>query len=279
MTAADRRTDGVVEMMLDATTQYAVPLTDTQLFDWQVALFPAGYAGSYKIRVGAWRDDADGPMQVVSGPFGKQKVHYQAPPTNRVDAEMRRFLDWFNQPDETDGLLRAALAHLWFVMIHPFDDGNGRIARAIADKALAQSEDSDQRFYSMSSQIRKERADYYAVLERAGKGSLDVTDWLEWFLGCFTRAIDGADAVSAVVLRKANFWQHHVGTPFNDRQRTVLNRYLNGFQGNLTAGKWAVIGHCSLATARRDIGELLELGVLERNPGGSKNTSYVVVWP
>lgn len=271
--SSDRRTDGVVEMMLDATGNYDAPLTPERLFAWQAALFPTGYSGLHKVRTGVWRDDADGPMQVVSGPVGRQRVHYQAPPAVRLDTEMQAFLRWFDRR-VGEGLLRAGLAHLWFVTIHPFEDGNGRVARAIADQALAQSEGSGQRFYSMSSQIRKERSDYYDTLERTQKGALDVTDWLVWFLGCFSRALDGAAAACAHVLGKADFWQRYAREPFTERQKTVLNRFLDGFEGKLTTKKWAAIGKCSIPTAQRDINELVERGILRRNPGGSKNTSY-----
>ncbi len=276
---ADRRTEGVVEMMLDATENYDAPLTEERLFAWQAALFPTGYSGLHRVKTGAWRDDAHGPMEVVSGPEGRQRVHYQAPPAERLDPEMTRFLDWFNRAGDPEGLLRAGLAHLWFVTIHPFEDGNGRIARAIADKALARSEESGQRFYSMSSRIRKERAAYYETLERTQKGDLDVTDWLVWFLGCFSRAIDGAEDACAHVLRKADFWQRYAREPFTDRQKNVLNRYLDGLEGSLTAKKWAALGTCSVPTAQRDINDLLARGVLRRNPGGSKNTSYDLVRP
>ena len=271
---ADRRTEGVVEMTLDATGNLEALLTAERLFGWQAALFPTGYSGMRKVRTGAWRDDAGGPMQVVSGPIGRERVHYRAPPAGRLDAEMRAFLDWFNRRGEPEGLLRAGLAHLWFVTIHPFADGNGRVARAIADQALAQSEDSGQRFYSVSSQIRKERSDYYGMLERSQKGGLDVTGWLVWFLACFSRAIAGAEAVGANVLRKADFWQRCAREPFTERQAKVLNRFLDGFEGKLTARKWAAIGKCSVPTAQRDINQLVERRVLRRNPGGSKNTSY-----
>lgn len=271
---ADRRTEGIVEMMLDATENYAAPLTQERLFAWQAAMFPTGYSGLHRVKTGGWRDDADGPMQVVSGPIGRQRVHYEAPPAGQVAAEMRRFLDWFNGKVETEGLLRAGLAHFWFVTIHPFEDGNGRVARAIADQALAQSEASAQRFYSMSSQIRKERSDYYDTLEHTQKGDIDVTDWLVWFLGCFSRAIQGAELASANVLRKADFWQRYAREQFSDRQKAVLNRYLDGFEGKLTAKKWAALAKVSIPTAQRDINDLVERAVLRRNPGGSKNTSY-----
>ena len=271
---ADRRTEGVVEMMLDATENYEALLTAERLFGWQAALFPTGYSGMHKVKTAAWRDDADGPMQVVSGRIDRQRVHYQAPPARHLEPEMQAFLDWFNRRGEPEGLLRAGLAHLWFVTIHPFEDGNGRVARAIADQALAQSEDSGQRFYSVSSQIRKERSGYYDMLERSQKGALDVTEWLAWFLDCFSRAIDGAETACEDVLRKADFWQRYAREPFGKRQKTVLNRFLDGFEGKLTAKKWAAIGKCSIPTAQRDINELLERGILRRNPGGSKNTSY-----
>jgi Fic family protein len=264
-------------MMLDATTHYDQPLTAERLCGWQAALFPTGYSGMHRIKTGSWRDDTDGPMQVVSGPIGHQRLHYEAPPAARVDAELSRFLAWFAQRDAAEGLLRAGLAHLWFVTIHPFEDGNGRVARAIADQALAQSEGSGQRFYSLSSQIRKERNDYYEMLERTQKGTLDVTDWMMWFLGCFTRAIDGAEETCVNVLRKADFWQHHAHEAFSERQKKVLNRYLDGFESKLTARKWAAIGGCSVPTAQRDIHELVERSVLRRGPGGSKNTSYELV--
>lgn len=274
---ADRQTDGVVAMMLDATEKYDAALTAERLFGWQAALFPTGYSGLHTVTTGRWRDDSHGPMQVVSGPIGRQRVHFEAPPAGALEDDMRRFLDWFGAGPRPEGLLRAGLAHLWFVTVHPFEDGNGRVARAIADQALAQSEGSGQRFYSMSSQIGRERSDYYAMLERTQKGGLDVSDWLEWFLGCLSRAIDGADALRGSVLQKADFWERFAGEVFSARQKTVLNRYLDGFDGNLTAKKWAAIGKCSVPTAQRDILEMMERGMLRRGPGGSKNTRYEVV--
>lgn len=270
----DRRAEGVAEMMLDATRNHSAPLTAERLFAWHAALFPTGYSGLSRIRTGGWRDDASGPMQVVSGALGRERVHYQAPPAARLGEEMSAFLAWFEAPGPMDGLLRAGLSHLWFVTIHPFEDGNGRIARAIADLALARSEGSPQRFYSLSSQIRRERADYYAQLEATQKGGLEVTAWLAWFLASLGRALDGAEAEMAGVLRKAEFWRTHQALPLNPRQRLVLNRWLDGFEGHLTARKWAVLAKCSPATAQRDIADLLDRGVLVRNPGGSKNTSY-----
>lgn len=271
---ADRRTEGVVEMMLDATRNHAQRLTKKRLVGWHAALFPTGYSGLQPIKVGGWRDDAQGPMQVVSGPIGRTKVHFQAPPAERVDSEMRQFLEWFHRPPEMDGLLRAALAHLWFVTVHPFDDGNGRIARAVTEMALAQLEASGQRFYSVSSQIRRERSGYYDILERTQKSSLDITEWLVWFLSCFTRAVDAAERTSARVLRKADFWRSHALDALSPRQTKVLNALLGDFEGKLTAKKWAALTKCSVDTAQRDIADLVGRGILQKNPGGSKNTSY-----
>jgi Fic family protein len=270
----DRRTDGVVAMMLDATQNYTAPLTQDRLFGWQAALFPTGYSGMHLVLTGAWRTDVDGRMRVVSGPIGRQHVHYEAPPAAQLEVELKRFLTWFNDKRDIEGLIRAGLAHLWFVTIHPFEDGNGRIARAIADQALAQSEGSGQRFYSVSSQIRKERKHYYDSLERAQKGDVDVTDWLVWFLGCFSRSIDGAEIASAAVLKKADFWQRYAREPLIERQRVMLNRYLDGFEGKLTAKKWSQMTNVSIPTAQRDISDLVERGILRRSASGSKNTSY-----
>ncbi len=270
----DQRAEGIAEMLLDATEHFDQPLTPERLWGWQAALFPTGRSGLRQVRTGAWRDDAEGPMQVVSGAMGHERVHFEAPAASSVETEMQGFLNWLNHTGELDGLLRAGLAHLWFVTIHPFDDGNGRVARAITDQALAQSERSGRRFYSMSSQIRNERSEYHRALEQAQHRDLDVTDWLVWFLGCFSRALDAAEVLCAAVLRRANFWRQHADVTFTDRQKKVLNRYLDGFEGALTAKKWAAIGKCSPATALRDINGLLALRVLRRLPGGSKNTSY-----
>ncbi len=275
--APDRRTDGVVEMLLDATRNLDLPLSRERLFGWQAALFPTGYSGTSRVAVGRWRDDADGPMQVVSGAVGRQKVHFEAVPAAMIESEMARFLAWFNAAPSLDGLLRAGLAHLWFVTIHPFDDGNGRVARAIADLALAQSEGEALRFYSLSAQIRRQRAGYYEILERTQRGTLDATAWMIWFLECLGRAIDGADELIAHVLDKARFWQAHGDKTFSERQRLVLNRVLDGFEGKLTAKKWSILAKVSIATAQRDINDLVERGILERGPAGSKNTSYEVV--
>jgi len=274
---ADRRTEGMVDMMLDATGALDRPLTEARLHAWQAALFPGAVSGLHKVEIGRWRTDAEGPMQVVSGPVGRTRVHFEAPPAGRLPAEMTRFLAWFNSPGGGEGLLRAGVAHLWFVTIHPFDDGNGRIARAVADRALAESDGVPHRFYSMSSQIRRERADYYEILERTQRGDLDITPWLLWFLGCFSRAIGAADLAATEVLRKTRFWQRHSTDGLSERQKAILNRWLDGFEGNLTAKKWARLGKCSVPTAQRDINELLARGLLRRNPGGSKNTSYDLV--
>jgi len=236
---ADRHVEGVVEMMLDATQNFDKPLTAERLFGWHAALFPTGRSGLHKIIVGAWRDDSKGPMQVVSGPIGHEKVHFEAPAAKRLKSEMAKFINWANKQSDIDPVLRSALAHLWFVTIHPFDDGNGRIARAIADWALAQSENSSQRFYSMSSQIRLERNDYYDILKETQKGTLDVTEWMEWFLDCLDRAIAGTESSLAGVFRKAKFWENTAEKNINDRQRLILNKLLDGFEGKLTSTKWA----------------------------------------
>lgn len=273
---ADRHVDGVVDMVLDATQNHCQKLSAKRLFGWHAALFPTGYSGLSPIRVGAWRNDAQGPMQVVSGPLERQKVHYEAPPAARLKSEMAEFLRWFNAEQPADPLLQAGLAHLWFVTLHPFDDGNGRIARAVGDMALARAEQSAQRFYSLSAQIQRERKDYYEMLERTQKGTLDVSDWLAWFLGCLLRAIEGADTTLAAVLTKARFWQRWAGTPMNERQIKLLNRLLDGFEGKLTTGKWAAIAKCSADTALRDISDLLERGVLTKSDAGGRSTSYEI---
>ncbi len=271
---ADRNVEGVVEMMLDATRRYNQPLTAERLFAWHVSLFPAGRSAMTKIRAGAWRDESPRPMQVVSGPMGKEHVHFEAPQADRLAGEMESFLNWFEGNDPIDPVLKAGLAHLWFLTIHPFDDGNGRIARAIADLALARSESSPKRFYSMSAQIRQERNAYYDVLEYTQKGTMEVTPWMEWFLGCLGRAIDGAQVTLSAVLYKARFWERIRNVRLNDRQRLVLNRLLNGFEGNLTTSTYAKLAKCSQDTAHRDILPLADLGVLVRNPQGGRSTSY-----
>lgn len=270
----DRDVEGVVEMMLDATQNYDKPLTQERLFGWHAALFPTGRSGMSRITVGAWRDDKTGPMQVVSGPITKERVHYQAPAAPRLDAEMKAFLDWYNNGPDMDPVLKAGVAHLWFVTIHPFDDGNGRIARAIADMSLARSEKSPRRFYSMSAQIRIERNAYYDILEATQKEGLDITPWLQWFLDCLNRAFDGAEKILENVFRKARFWEKHGMTQFNARQRDMLDRLLSDFYGKLTTGKWAKIQKCAADTALRDINGLVELGILKKDEGGGRSTSY-----
>jgi Fic family protein len=270
----DRNVEGVVEMMLDATGHYERTLTDERLFGWHAALFPTGRSGMSKIRTGAWRDESAGPMQVVSGPMGKEKVHFEAPKADRIEKEMAAFLKWFESKDATDPVFRAGLAHLWFVTIHPFEDGNGRIARAIADMALARSEQSSQRFYSMSAQIKLEHKEYYDILEATQKGAIDVTDWMLWFLDCLGGAIDGAHLTLKVVIDKARVWDRIKDVQLNDRQHSVINRLLDGFEGKLTSSKYANLTKCSQDTAHRDIQALVERGVLVQNPEGGRSTSY-----
>jgi Fic family protein len=264
-------------MMLDATQNYAAPLTDERLFGWHAALFPTGWSGMTRITTGAWRTGESGPMQVVSGPAGREHVHFEAPAADRLPAEMEAFLTWFATVDGIDPVILAAVAHLWFVTIHPLEDGNGRIARAIADMALARSEGTPQRFYSMSSQIRRERNAYYETLERTQKGDLDITSWIAWFLECLDRAFGGADTILASVLRKARFWDAHANDALNDRQRLVVNRLLNGFEGKLTSSKYAALAKSSQDTAARDLEDLSRKGVLVREPAGGRSTSYSLI--
>lgn len=270
----DRHVEGVVEMVLDATAHCDRSLTPARLFAWHAALFPTGYSGLAPLRTGAFRDDAHGPMQVVSGPVGRQRVHFEAPPAAQLAPEMARFLDWANRDTADPPLLKAGLAHLWFVTVHPFDDGNGRIARAIGDLMLARADGSPQRFYSLSAQIQRERSAYYAILERTQKGSLEVTAWLQWFLGSLAAALATAQHSLDSVLAKARFWQRWATQPLNERQVKLLNRLLDGFEGKLTTGKWAAIAKCSSDTALRDINELLATGVLRKTAAGGRSTSY-----
>jgi len=274
---ADRHVDGVVEMMLDATRNYTQPLSADRLFAWHGALFPTGRSGLATVRVAAWRDDAAGPMQVVSGAFGHERVHYQAPPAACLGQEMDRFLCWFNATDTgIEPVLKAGLAHLWFVTLHPFDDGNGRIARAIGDMALARSEGTSRRFYSLSAQIQYNRSEYYQVLERTQKGSMDVTPWLDWFLENLCQAMDRAEETLALVLAKARFWEQNKARSLNQRQIMMLNRLLDGFDGKLTSSKWAKLAKCSQDTALRDITALLEFGILRKSDAGGRSTGYEV---
>ena len=270
----DRHVEGVVEMVLDATANSNAPVTRQRLFGWHAALFPTGYSGLARIKVGDWRDDASGPMQVVSGPIGHQRVHFEAPPADRLESETDRFFDWINGAAREPPLIKAGLSHLWFVTLHPFDDGNGRIARAIGDLLLARADDSPQRFYSLSAQIQRERKAYYDILERTQKGLLDVTEWLAWFLATLHRAVDQAQHALDAVLEKARFWQRWATTPLNERQVKLLNRLLDGFEGKLTTSKWATIAKCSQDTALRDITDLLARGVLRKSDAGGRSTSY-----
>ncbi|MDR0781943.1 MAG: Fic family protein [Pseudomonadales bacterium] len=275
LTPADRHVEGVVDMLLDATQRYAEPLTNERLFAWHGALFPTGRSGLSKITVGAWRDASAGPMQVVSGPLGREHVHYEAPEAVRLNTEMAAFLQWFAADTPSlDAVLKAAIAHLWFITIHPFDDGNGRIARAIADMALARSEQSAQRFYSMSAQIRLERTAYYHRLEFTQKGDLDITDWLVWFLACLDSAIANADAMLSRIIHKARFWEAMANQPLNERQRKVINKMLDGLEGTLTSSKWAKLTHTSPDTALRDISDLVARDVLVKDPAGGRSTRY-----
>lgn len=270
----DRHVEGVVEMVLDATLACHQAITRERLFGWHAALFPTGHSGMSRIKVGSWRDDATGPMQVVSGPVNRPKVHFEAPPAERLDIEIERFLKWANQASDEPALIRAGLAHLWLVTVHPFDDGNGRIARAVGDLFLARADDSPQRFYSLSAQIQRDRKAYYDILERTQKSSLDVTGWLRWFLATLLEAIRRAHGTLDSVLAKARFWQRWATTPLNDRQVKLINRLLDGFDGKLTSSKWAAIAKCSSDTALRDIQDLLALGVLTRAGAGGRSTNY-----
>lgn len=273
---ASRSVEGVVEMMLDATRNFPAPLTKKRLFGWHASLFAGSKRGARAIKPGSWRTQESGPMQVVSGAMGHERVHFEAPHARRLESEMRRFLEWFNSPASIDPVLKAGIAHFWFVTIHPFEDGNGRIARAIADMALARADGTADRFYSMSAQIEAERKDYYRELEAAQRGSLDVTRWLSWFLGCLERAIAAAEQSLASVLHKARFWQriNQDPRPINERQRLVINRMLNGFTGFLSTSRYAKLAKCSTDTALRDIQSLAERGILESNPGKGRSTSY-----
>lgn len=274
--ASDRDVDGVVDMMLDATQGYEQPLTAQRLFGWHAALFPTGWSQLYKITVGDWRTDEKGPMQVVSGPLGNEKVHFQAPSADRIAEEMDLFLNWLEKEDGLDLVLKAAIAHLWFVTIHPFEDGNGRIARAITDMILARSDKSPSRYYSMSAQLRLERKQYYEQLEKAQKGNQDITGWIVWFLDGLKRAIEGADKTLEKIFFKAEFWRRHSHVLLNERQQKVLNRLLDGFEGKLTTTKWAKLNRCSQDTALRDIQDLMQKNMLQKDASGGRSTSYIL---
>lgn len=273
---SDKHVDGVVEMVIDATRNHANPLTQDRLFGWHAALFPTGHSGMFKLTVAAYRDDAAGAMQVVSGGIGHEKVHYEAPSAAVIQAEMTHFLHWFNSELKLDPVIKAGLAHLWFVTLHPFDDGNGRIGRAICDMALARADGSPQRFYSLSAQMQREREDYYNSLEQTQKGTLDVTAWLTWFLSCLLRAVQSANEELKGVVYLANLSHHLPSGKLNERQMKMLNMMMHGFNGNLTTGKWAKIAQCSTDTALRDVSELVELGVLLK-AGESKRAAHYVL--
>ena len=271
---SDRNIDGVVEMMLDATQNCFKPLTKIRLFDWHAALFPTGRNGIYKIIVGDWRKDTKGPMQVISGPMGKEKVHFEAPNSDLLEKEMSSLFNWFSQNNKIDLVLKASIAHLWFVTIHPFDDGNGRITRALTDMLLAQADKSNQRFYSMSAQIRIERKQYYDILEKTQKGDLNITNWIQWFLQCLINALNSTEEVLVKVLFKGNFWQIHSKTIINERQKKLINKLLDSFDGKLTSSKWAKIAKCSKDTAIRDINDLIEKEILRKEEAGGRSTNY-----
>lgn len=273
---ADRHVEGVVEMMLDATQNHTKALSKERLFAWQAALFPSGRSGLHKIKVGAWRDNSRGPMQVVSGAIGKERVHFEAPEAKRLEKEMKAFLKWFNGKDNQDHVIKSAIAHFWFVTIHPFADGNGRVARAIADMELARSDKDQQRFYSMSSQIRLERKAYYDILEKSQRGSLDITEWLLWYLNCLDKALSATDLTLKRILGKTKFWDKHAQTVINERQRLLLNKLLDGFEGKLHSSKWAKIAKCSPDTALRDIQDLIQKNILKKESSGGRSTSYVL---
>jgi Fic family protein len=275
----DRNVEGIVDIMLDATRKHNKPLSQERLFGWHAALFPTGRSGMHRITVGAWRTKESGAMQVVSGPIGREKVHFEAPGHSRLKREMAAFLNWFNAKEDADLVLKSALAHFWFVTIHPFEDGNGRIARAIADMMLARSEGTAQRFYSMSAQIQQERKAYYDVLEKSQKGTLDITPWIEWYLGCLKRSINASEELLETVLVKDRFWKTHAGQSFSERQRKVINRLLDGFEGKLTSSKWAKLAKCSTDTALRDINDLLAKNILVKEEAGGRSTSYVLRLP
>ena len=272
-----RDVEGIVEMMLDATQNFEQPLSSERLFDWHAALFQTGRSGMHRITVAAWRSAEADPMQVVSGPIGHKNVHYEASEASKLDVEMTKFLSWFEADLKLDPVLKAGIAHLWFVTIHPFEDGNGRIARAIADMALARADGTFDRFYSMSMQLEKERKEYYAQLERQQKGSLDITSWLAWFLGCFSHAVDNAEDILSSVLFKAALWNRINQDPVNERQRLVINRLLDNFKGHMTTSKYGKIAKCSSDTALRDIRELVARHILIQNPGGGRSTSYRLI--
>lgn len=282
-TARNRQAEGLVDLLLDATRNFNQPLTAKRLYGWHAGLFPTGYSGIHKIRVAVWRSDKDGPMQVVSGPIGHERVHHAAPPAKRLKDEMASFLHWWRASRETmDGILRAGQSHLWFVAVHPFEDGNGRIARALTEMALAQDEGLETRFYSLSSQIMADREAYYDVLERTNTGNGDVTEWMQWFLASMSKALIRSQGLLGDILLKGRFWEKHAQTPFSDRQSKAINRLLDagpgGFEGGLTNRKYAGMTHVSRATAQRELADLVRKGILHPQPGGGRSRSYDLNW-
>jgi Fic family protein len=273
---SDRHIDGVVEMMLDATQKYNQAISKERLCNWHASLFPVGRSGMFKINVANWRKDETGPMQVVSGAMGKEKVHYQAPDATNVAKEMSAFIKWFNKTDTLDPVIKSAVAHLWFITIHPFDDGNGRIARAIADMQLARADESNQRFYSMSAQIRLKRKAYYDILEKTQKGNLNINEWLEWYLDCLIGALSNTENTLERVLSKAAFWKQHATTTMNKRQQVIVNKLFDHFEGKLTTSKWAKINKCSPDTALRDIQDLITKKILIKEDAGGRSTNYLL---
>lgn len=278
----DQKADGLVQILLDATKNYSQEFTSARLFSWQAALFPTGYSGMTKINVAQWRDDKQGQMQVISGPVGKKKVHFEAPPAGLLKTEMSALIPWINKTINMDGIIKAAVCHLWFITIHPFDDGNGRIARTLTDMLLARDENNPKRFYSLSSQIMAERNDYYDTLNATQTGSLDITIWLEWFLGCMNRAILSSNSLLGTIMSKARFWKVFAQTRLNQRQIKVINRLLDlgpdGFLGGLKNKKYMGIAHTSRATAQRELAELVQKGILIKLPGGGRSSSYDLDW-
>ena len=276
MERTDHYTEGVVNALMQATQAYTEPLTDERMFAWHAALFPLGYSDGYKITVANWRV-GDAPMQVVSGPMGKQKVHFEAPSSDAVPAMMAQFTQWVNTEDRTDPIIRAAIAHLWFVTIHPFDDGNGRMARIITEMMLARADQSAKRFYSLSAQIMRRKKDYYEALEQAQKGTIDITPWLMWFIDALRNALEYGLQTTDRVIQKTEFWARHKDTEMNERQRKILNRLWDGFEGNLTTQKYAKINHCSQDTALRDIQSLIEKHILRKTDEGGRSTNYELI--
>ena len=278
----DQKVEGLIEILLDATTSYSKKMTLERIWGWHAALFPTGYSGMVKISVGQWRDDSKGPMQVISGPIGQEKVHFEAPPAKKLDKEMQTFLSWINGKSQLDGIIRAGLAHIWFVTIHPFDDGNGRIARTLTDMLLARDENNPKRFYSLSSQIMAERNEYYEILKATQSGTGDITEWLKWFLECMNRAILNSNTLLKKIMTKARFWQNFAQVRLHERQTKVINRLLDagagGFEGGLKNKKYIGIAHTSRATAQRELADLVNKGILIKMPGGGRSVSYDLDW-